>query len=94
MPRQPDEGRLFSDHPKELDDEHDSRLVGKDSAGDVHYYDPVQQRLAPMGDDGVDWDAGMDVRQSLGEAIEELGESVGWEGLSAFAREHVERDDK
>lgn len=32
--------------------------------------------------------------ETLGERIERLGEQIGWESLSEFAREHLERDEE
>jgi hypothetical protein len=31
--------------------------------------------------------------ESLSETVERLGDELGWESLSAFARKHLERDE-
>jgi len=31
--------------------------------------------------------------EELGEVVEDIGERLGWDGLSEFAREHLERDE-
>jgi hypothetical protein len=35
----------------------------------------------------------LDTEEELGEVIEDIGERLGWEGLSEFAREHLEDDE-
>ena len=50
--------------------------------------DKPDRRLVPVGDERF-------VREgeSLGEVVERLGDVLGWESLSAFARKRLERDE-
>lgn len=50
--------------------------------------DETEKRITPKEDTERTFDA----EESIGEAIERFGEEVGWDGLSEWAREHLEDD--
>ena len=50
--------------------------------------DEENQRITP--EEGSE--RTIDAKESIGEAIERFGEEVGWDGLSEWAREHLESD--
>lgn len=50
--------------------------------------DETEKRITPKEDTERSFDA----EESVGEAIELFGEEVGWDGLSEWAREHLEDD--
>jgi len=55
-------------------------------SGDV---DRDGERIVPTPDGEFDLAPG----ETLGEALERVGEETGWDSLSAFAQEHLEDDD-
>ena len=97
--------RRYEDWPVEGDPD-DSRDGGPEYVGTVeggaawHYDerddelfetdpDSENRRLVRSGESRpVDSDAG------FGAAVERLGDELGWESLSAFARKHLEDDDR
>lgn len=50
--------------------------------------DETEKRITPKGDT----ERSIDAEESIGEAIERFGEEVGWDGLSEWAREHLESE--
>ena len=96
--------RRYEDWPVEGDPDDSGAggpsYVGTVEGGAAWHYDETNEELFETDPDSenrrlvrsgesrrVDSDAG------LGEAVERLGDELGWESLSAFAREHLERDD-
>jgi hypothetical protein len=92
--------REYEDWPFEGDRPDDAQYVGTAQAGGNAWFysegsdrlfaseaDEGDQRLLPASDEQT-------VREgeSLGEAVERLGDELGWESLSTFARKHLERD--
>ena len=93
--------REYEDWPFEGDRPDDAQYVGTSQAGGNAWFfsekgdqlfagepDEDGGRLLPASDERT-------VREgeSFGEAVERLGDELGWESLSAFAREHLERDE-
>jgi hypothetical protein len=56
-------------------------------SGDVNEDD---ERIVPVPDAEVDLEPG----ETLGEALERVGEQTGWDSLSEFARDHLEDDEE
>jgi len=48
--------------------------------------DEDEEQVVPVPDTEVDLEPG----ETLGEALERVGEQTGWDSLSVFAREHLE----
>ncbi|WP_458206311.1 hypothetical protein [Haladaptatus sp. NG-SE-30] len=84
------------------DDEYDrAEYVGVKDEGDPVFYNPESrstfrgrvhpedEQITPVEGSEESLGAG----ESLGQAIERLGEKTGWESLSEFAREHLESDE-
>ena len=75
----------------------DASFVGARGASPVFYapssrslfegtVDEENRRITPR----EDTQQTLDAEESIGEAIERFGEEVGWDGLSEWAREHLE----
>jgi hypothetical protein len=92
--------REHEDWPFEGERHDDAQYVGTAQAGGNAWFyseegdrlfagevDEDRRRLLPASDERT-------VREgeSFGEAVERLGDELGWESLSAFARKHLERD--
>ncbi|WP_227376500.1 hypothetical protein [Haladaptatus halobius] len=75
-------GVMGEGHPVFYDPEKRSTFRGR-----AH---PEDERITPV--EGSEESLG--VEETVGEAIERLGEKTGWESLSEFAREHLESDDR
>lgn len=80
--------KTVRDFPETLDDENRSELVGVTSEGVPHYYDPVEERLAPAYDRGGElvpaWDESRDLSpgETLQDVIDDIEERIGWDGLT------------
>lgn len=87
------------DHPETLNEHDGSQLVGVDSDGGVHYYDPVDKRLAKGdpedGEVDPEWDDGRDLGpdESLSDVIDDIEETVGWDQLTDYAEDVLGDDD-
>lgn len=93
-PREKTHQRL-REHPQTLDDREGSQLVGIDDDGGVHYYDPVEKRLA-KGDpeDGEvkpRWREGHE--GSLDDVVQKVQDAVGWDALTDYAEDALGGDD-
>jgi hypothetical protein len=93
--------RNFEDWPFEGDRPDDAQYIGTAQAGGNAWFysedgdqlfageaDEANRRLLPTSDERTVRES-----ESFGEAVERLGDELGWESLSAFAREHLERDE-
>lgn len=92
--------RKYEDWP--VDGEHDdeAKYVGMVEGGGAWFYnernhsiferemDGDDQRLLPASDERSIPD-----EESLGETVERLGDELGWDALSEFARKHLERNE-
>lgn len=91
--------RRYEDWPVE-DDYQEATYVGHVEGGGAWFYseadgtlleravDRDDRRLLPASDERE-----VPPDESLGRAVERLGDDLGWESLSAFAREHLESDE-
>ena len=91
--------RKYEDWPVEGDRHDEARFVGVSQVkgGGAWFYnddddalfetdvDQANRRLTPSGDE-----RSVSAGESVGEAVERLGDELGWESLSEFAREHLE----
>lgn len=86
-----DDGRAVTDYPEELQD--GSKILGIEGEGSVVYWDPVREvtlggELDPQEDlSELRVRDELGLNESLGDRIEEVEASVGWQELSQYARE-------
>lgn len=70
----------------------DAPMLYNVETGFVHraLVDHERERLTP--EDESTWE--LDPEETLGEFLERVGQDVGWESLSEFARDHLEDGDR
>ena len=89
--------RKYEDWPVEGEHDDEAKYVGMVEGGGAWFYseenhslferelDRDDRRLLPASDEQSISD-----EETLGEAVERLGDELGWDALSDFARKHLE----
>lgn len=93
-----DVNRKYEDWPVEGERDDEAKYVGMVEGGGAWFYneenhslferelDRDDRRLLPASDE-----QSIPHEETLGEAVERLGDELGWDSLSDFARKHLER---